>query len=169
MCLLETPSSGRSLLYSQKRVAPKMECYGKPAFMGHFCVDFSSMSNQHILWTLTWISIRLKFVKKSSVPNPVKNLAFVKCYSCISLIHVKSPNHLSETSVKRSAVKREDLPAYRNSEKRPSQCDQQAYYLRAFHRFFSKLKNTNRAVVLSHRSLPIFLKHSYHQRDFPTD
>ena len=169
MYLLQIPSSGRSLLYSQKRVVPKMECYGKPAFMWNFRADFSSMSNQHNLWTMTWICIRLKFVSKSSVPKPARNLAFVKRYSCINLVHVKSPNHLSETSVKRSAVKREDLPAYRNSEKRPSQCDQQVYYLRAFHKFLNKLKNTNMAVVLSHRSLSIFLKHSYHQRDFPTD
>ena len=100
MYLLQTPSSGRSLLYSQKRVVPKMECYGKPASMGHFCVDFSSMSNQHILWTLTWISIRLKFVKKSSVPNPVKNLAFVKCYSWVSSYMLKAliiyQKHLSK-------------------------------------------------------------------------
>ena len=75
MYLLQILSSGRSLLYSQKRVVPKMECYGKPAFMGNFCVDFSSMSNQHNLWTVTWISIRLKFVSKSSVPNPARNLA----------------------------------------------------------------------------------------------
>ena len=42
---------------------------------------------------LTWNSIRLKFVKKTSMPNPVKSLEYIKCYILISPRPVKgNPN-----------------------------------------------------------------------------
>ena len=39
---------------------------------------------------LSWNSIRLKFVKKTSMPNPVKSLGYIKCYSSSSPRPVKS-------------------------------------------------------------------------------
>ena len=41
---------------------------------------------------LTWNSIRLKSVKKTSMPNPVKSLGYIKCYSSSSPRPVKSPS-----------------------------------------------------------------------------
>ena len=40
---------------------------------------------------LTWNSIRLKFVKKTSMPNPAKSLGYIKCHSSSSPRPVKSP------------------------------------------------------------------------------
>ena len=42
---------------------------------------------------LTLNSIRFKFVKKTSIPNPVKSLGYIKCYSLSSPRSVKSPNN----------------------------------------------------------------------------
>ena len=41
---------------------------------------------------LTWNSIRLKFVKKTSMPNPVKSLGYIKCYSSSSPKPFQSPS-----------------------------------------------------------------------------
>ena len=38
-------------------------------------------------------SIRLKFVKNISMPNPVKNTGYIKCYNSSSLGAVKSPSN----------------------------------------------------------------------------
>ena len=42
---------------------------------------------------LTWNSTRVKFVKKTSMPNPVKSLGYIKCYSSSSPRCVKSPSN----------------------------------------------------------------------------
>ena len=39
---------------------------------------------------LTWNSVRLKFVKKTSMPNPVKSFEYIKCYRLRSPRPVKS-------------------------------------------------------------------------------
>ena len=62
---------------------------------------------------LTWNSIWLKFVKKTSMPNTVKSIGYIKCYS--------SSNHNPSNSIRHncwSAVDREDLKPYWKSEKR---------------------------------------------------
>ena len=40
-----------------------------------------------------YLIIRLKLVKKSSMPNPVKCLGYIKCYNSSILISVKSPSN----------------------------------------------------------------------------
>ena len=42
---------------------------------------------------LTWNFIRLKFVKKTSMPNSVKSLGYIKCHSSSSPRPVKSPSN----------------------------------------------------------------------------
>ena len=42
---------------------------------------------------LTWNSIGLRFVKKTSIPNPVKSLKYIKCYSSSSPRLIKSPSN----------------------------------------------------------------------------
>ena len=42
---------------------------------------------------LTWNSVRLEFVEKTSMPNPVKSLGYIKCYSSSSSRPIKSPSN----------------------------------------------------------------------------
>ena len=44
----------------------------------------------------TWNSIRLKFVKKTSMQNPVKSLGYIKCHSSSSPRSVKNPSNSME-------------------------------------------------------------------------
>ena len=56
--------------------------------------------------------MRLKFVKKTSLTNPVKNLGYFKCYSSSSPGQLKALAILSDTTVRRSEVDQEDLKPY---------------------------------------------------------
>ena len=42
---------------------------------------------------MTWNSIRLKFMKKSSMSNHAENLEYIKSYSLSSPKPIKSPNN----------------------------------------------------------------------------
>ena len=65
----------------------------------------------------------------------------------------------SDTTVRRSAVDREDLKPYWKSEKSHiSLGDQESYYLQAFQRLTYHRKKTNRAIVFSSRLFPNILK-----------
>ena len=60
--------------------------------------------------------MRLKFVKRTSLINPVKSLGYIKCYSS-SLVssspdQLKALSILSDTTVRRSEVDQEDLKPY---------------------------------------------------------
>ena len=68
---------------------------------------------------LTLNSIRPNFVKKNSMPNSIKSLAYIKCYSPSSPRPVKCLSILSDTTVRTSAVDWEDLKPYWKSEKGP--------------------------------------------------
>ena len=61
--------------------------------------------------------MRLKFVKKTGMPNPNKSLGYIKCYNSSSPRPVKSLAILSDTTVRRSAVDREDLTYWKSEEK----------------------------------------------------
>ena len=70
-------------------------------------------------------------MKKTSMPSPVRNLKYIKCYSSGSPDLLKALAILSDTTVRRSAVYQENLKPYPKSEKKDqtSLGDQQAYYL----------------------------------------
>ena len=51
-------------------------------------------------------------MKKTSMPNPVKILGYIKCHSSSSPNPLKALAILSRTTVRRSAVDREDLKPY---------------------------------------------------------
>ena len=58
----------------------------------------------------------MKFVK-TSIPNPVKSLGCIKCYTAqVASDLLKAPAILSHTTVRISAVDREDLKPYWKSE-----------------------------------------------------
>ena len=85
---------------------------------------------------MTWNSVRLKSVKKTSVPNPVKSpgLDISSATGWVALDLLKALAILSDATVRRSAVDREDLKPYWKSEKSPRLGDQQSYYLQVFQR-----------------------------------
>ena len=76
---------------------------------------------------LTWNSIRLKFVKKTSMPNPAKSLGYIKCHSSSSPDLLIALAILSDTTVRRSEVDREDVKPYWKSE---------SFYLQVFQRLY---------------------------------
>ena len=93
------------------------------------------------------------FVKKTSMQNPVKSFGYIKCYSSNSARPVKTLTILSGTTVRRSAVDREDLKPYWNHKKgHISGGDQQSYQ----QDFTNHRKKTNRVVVFSCRPLQTF-------------
>ena len=47
---------------------------------------------------LTGCSIRVNFVKKTSIPNPVESLGYIKCYSLSSSRPIKSPSNFMQLS-----------------------------------------------------------------------
>ena len=112
-------------MYSTKSIGPRMEPWGTPEVTGYSCEDFPSRTTQLSITEkrnkteyLTWNSIKLMFVKKINMPNPVKSLGYIKCYSSSSPRSLKRPRN-SDVTVRRSAVDREDLKPHGKSEKRP--------------------------------------------------
>ena len=89
--------------------------------------DFPSrITRSHLLllWqeeirTNIWPEIPwLKFVKKTSMPNSVESLGYIKCCSSSSA-KPEALTILSDKTVGRSAVDQKDLKPYWKSEKRP--------------------------------------------------
>ena len=107
-------------MYSGTSVGPRTEPCGTPALTEYFCEEFPSRTTRNcLLLRKEETSLRLKFKKKKSMPNPVKSLRYMKCYSPRSPRTIKRPSNLSDTIAKRSKVDREDLKPYWKSEKRP--------------------------------------------------
>ena len=138
-------------MYSRWSAGSKMDPWETPALTGYFCEDFSIQNHPNPSITekrknkakyLAWNSIRLKFVKKASMPNSVESLAYIKCNSLSSCRPVK----IAANSIR--------------------------YNCKKIHRFFKDFNNhrkkTNRAVVFSCRSFPNILKKSDYRWDLPT-
>ena len=66
-------------------------------------------------------SIRIKFLEKTSMPNPVKSLVNAKVLQTAQVGPdlLKALEMLSDTTIRRSAVDQKDLKPYWKSEKRP--------------------------------------------------
>ena len=92
---------------------------------------------------------------KSSMPNPIKNLEYTKCYCSNSHRFIKSLGNSIRYTVRRSTVDQEDLKMYWE------QGDQQAYYIQVLD-FTNHRKKTNRVLVFSCRPLPNILKYTGH-------
>ena len=112
---------------------------------------------------LTWNSIILKFVKKTSMPNPVISLGYIKCYD------LSSPRPSSSNSIRHNCEKicswsrRPKTILEIRKKGHISLDDQQSYYLQVFKDFTNNRKKTNRAVVFSCRPFPNILKYKDHQ------
>ena len=76
-------------------------------------------------------------MKKTSMPNTVRSLGYIKCHSLSSPDLLNALAVLSDTTVRRSAVDLEDLKPYWKSEKGHI-ClgDQQTYYLQVLQRLY---------------------------------
>ena len=103
-------------------------------------------------------------MKKTSMPNSIKSLAFIKRYISSRPKPVQS---LLDKTVRRSAVDREDLkPYWKSKNSYISQGDQLLFnsIIYKFFKYFTiQSKNTNRAVVFSSRLFPNIFKYRDHQ------
>ena len=115
---------------------------------------------------LTWNSIRPKFVKKTRMPDPVKSLGYIECYSSSSPRTVKNPRILSDTTVSRFAV---DLKPYWKSEKKlHSSRWSTSLLFTSFSKTNIYRKKINPAVVFSCRPFSNILKYRYCWWGLPT-
>ena len=80
----------------------EIEPWATPALTGYSCWRLPIQNHLKPSFTekrrnkakyLTWHSIRLKFVKKTSMPNSVKSLGCIKCYNSSSAKPIKSPSN----------------------------------------------------------------------------
>ena len=147
-------TSGMSLIYSRKSVGPRMQPWGAPALTGYSCEDFPSRTTQGRLL--------LRKVKKTSMPNPVKGLGYMKCYSLSSPRPVKSPS---------KSIRHNNCQKICSQSRRPKtilEVRKKTRFLwviinRIIYKFFKDFNNdrkkTNRTVVFSCRSFPNICKY----------
>ena len=114
---------------------------------------------------LTWNSIRLKSVRKTSMPNP-------KSWSTPAWVApdlLRALAILADITVKRSAVDQEDLKPYWKLEKMDTLSKVCPFTLYKLSKVFTNhTKKTNRVVVFSCRTFPNILKYRDHQWNLPT-
>ena len=109
--ILKITSSQRPLMYSRESVGPRMDhslrnSSVKWIFLGRLPIQnhlklIITEKRRNMAKYLTWNSIRLKSVKKTTTPNSVKSLGYIKCYSSSSPRPVKSPSN----SIKHKCLK----------------------------------------------------------------
>ena len=86
-------------MYSRKNLGPRMDPWGTPALTEYSCEDVPSRTTQitekrrNKARYQTWNSIKTNFVKRTSMPNTVKSLGYIKCYSSSSPWSLKSPSN----------------------------------------------------------------------------
>ena len=118
---------------------------------------------------LTWNSIRLQFVKKTSIPDRVKSFGYIRCYSSSSPWPVKSPSNSIRYSCQkiRSWSRRpKTILEIRKKFTFLSVINNPMIY-KFFKDFTNLKKKTNMAVVFSFRAFPNILKYRDHQWDLP--
>ena len=88
-------------MYSRKGVGPRMEPWVTPTLIGSSFEDSIQNHSKPSITEkrrnrakyLTWNSTRLKFVKKTSLPNPVECLGYIKCRSSSGPRTIKHPSN----------------------------------------------------------------------------
>ena len=120
-------SSGRSLMYSMKRVVPRMKPWGTPALTEYSCEDFLSRTTRSCPF------LRKEEIGPNIWPEIPQDLSLCWIPACRTLSKaldissatalvapdlLKALAILSDTTVRRPAVDREDLKPYWKSEKR---------------------------------------------------
>ena len=109
---------------------------------------------------LTWNSVRLKFVKKTSMLNSVESLEYIKYYNLSSPRPVKSPSN----SIRHNCQK---ICSWSRRPKTVLKIRKKATFLKVinnliiyklFKDFTNHRKKTNRVIVFSYRHFPNILK-----------
>ena len=153
-------------MYGRKSLGSRMEPLSSSSFNWLFLwrlpiLNYSKLSftekRQNKAKYLTQNSIRLKFVKKTSMPNLVKSLRCTKCYSLCSPRPIKTLAILSDTTVSGSAVDWEDLKPYWKSE-----------ICHIFSKWSASLLFTSFSKTFTNRSFPNIFKYRDHQWDLST-
>ena len=139
-------TSERSLMYSRKIVGPRMKSWGTPALTGYYCEDLHFPSRSTSITEkrrdrakyLTWNSMRLTFVKKTSMPNLAKSLGYIKRYGSSSPRPVKSPSNSIRYSCKNiySWSRRQNHTGNLKKD-HIALGDQQVYFLQLFQRLLT--------------------------------
>ena len=119
---------------------------------------------------LTWISIIIKFVKNTSMPNLVKSLGYIKHYSSSNPRPVKSPSSSTRYYCQNICSWSEELKLYWRSEKSShfSRWSTTLSFTSFWKSFINHRKKTNKTVVCSCRPFPNILKYWDHQWNLPT-
>ena len=165
-------------MYSRKNVRPRMESWETPALTGYSCKD--SIQNHfkvpitekrtNKVKYLTWNSIKVKFLKKTSMPNPVKGLGYIKCHNSSSPRLVKSPSNSIRCN-------RKKIFSWSRRPKTILEISKKATFLLVInnpiiYKFIKDLTNqrkkTSRVVVFSCRPFPNIPKYRDHRRNLPT-
>ena len=113
-------------MYSRKIVEPRMKHWVTPTLLtGYSCEDFPFRATWNLLLPRKeemrpniWPEIPsdLRLWRR---PDPVERLGYIKCYSLSTPDLLKARAILADTTVRISAVDREDLKLCWKSEKRP--------------------------------------------------
>ena len=119
---------------------------------------------------LTWNSIWLTFVKKTSTPNSIKSLGYIECYSSSSPRPVKSSSNSIRHKCKMicSWSKRPKIILEIRKEATLLKVINNSIIYKFFKGFTNHRKNINRAVVFSSRFFPNILKYRDHWWDLLT-
>ena len=120
-------TSETSLMSNRKSVGPKMEPWGTQALTRYSCEYFPSKTTQSRqlfrkdkIMPNIWPEIPLELSLWRRACKTLSRALVIKYYSSSSLRPIKSSLVvLSDTTIRRLAVNREDLIPYLKSEKRP--------------------------------------------------
>ena len=119
---------------------------------------------------LTKTSIRLTFVKKTRMPNSVKSLGYIKCYSSSSLISAKSPSNSIRNNCQLifSWLRRCKTILEIRKKAKFTLGDKKYYIYKLFKDFKNQWKKTKKAVVFHSGIFPKNLKYRDRWWDLPT-
>ena len=113
---------------------------------------------------LTRNSIRLKFLKKTSMPNPVKSVGYIKCHSSSSpsnSIRYNSQKICSWLRTSKTILKIRKWATFISVNNKP-------VIYKFFKDFTNERKKIYKAAVFSRTNFPITLKYKDHQWDLQT-
>ena len=110
---------------------------------------------------LTWNFIRLTFVKKTCVPNPVKSLGYIKCYFSSSPRPVKSPSNSIRYNCEKTCSWSRRPKTMLEIRKKTTFLEviNNSIIYKLFKDFTNHRKKTNRVVVFSSRPFSNILKY----------
>ena len=116
----------------------------------------------------TWYSIRFQLVKKTSMPNPVQSLRYIKFHGLSSLRLIKRPRNSKKCNCKK-------ICSWSRRPKTILEMRKKAWFIEVINKsivyrflkdFTNLWKKSKRAAVFSNRPLPNIFKYRKHIWDF---